>query len=245
MIRCVLIDDEQNALKAFSLELAQFSDRVTILSEFCSPILARKFLEKETVDVVFLDVEMPEISGIEFLEQFNEPPFYTVFTTAYSHYAINAIKQNAVDYLMKPIDSEELEKCIIKLENLLHKNQFEEVLANAIEKLNELDHYPKKIKVFAEGKIFFMDPDEILFCKAEGSYTHIFLAEQKKLLVSNRIKTVGEWLPDLLFYRVHHSYIVNITKIKEFHRQENYLVLENQNHIPVSRNKKNDFINKL
>ncbi len=245
MIRCILIDDELNALKALSLELKSYSEQIRVEKEFTSSQQALDYLKQHSVDVVFLDVEMPEMNGIEFLQHFTHEEFHTVFTTAYSDYALNAIKQNAIDYLMKPIAAQELETCISKLVQLIHKDQFEEVLASAIEKLNEVENFPKKIKLFAEGKIFFMNPDEIMYCKAEGSYTEIYLSNKDKLLVSNRIKTVGSWLPDILFFRVHHSFIVNIGKIKEFHRKENYLVLENQQHIPVSRNKRNVILNKL
>lgn len=245
MMRCILIDDEVNALKMLRFELDRFSHEIEIVGTFTSAKKALSFIKDETVDVVFLDVEMPDMSGIEFMSSFSEPDFQVVFTTAYSRYAIDAIKHNAVDYLMKPIDFDELKVCISKLKKKMNQFNFEDKLTNAIEKLNDLDHLPKKIKIFAEGKIIFLSPDEIVYCEADGSYTHVYLKNESKLLVSQRLKIVEEWLPKMIFYRVHHSYIINIDKIKEFHRQENYVILDNHKRIPISRKKKSEIMDKL
>ncbi|WP_203294060.1 LytR/AlgR family response regulator transcription factor [Luteirhabdus pelagi] len=241
MIQCVIIDDEKNAIEALALELSNY-EIVSIENTFTSSKQALDFVLSHPVDVVFLDIEMPEINGMEFAEKIKPLGSLVIFTTAYSEYAVEAIKKGAFDYLLKPIDTEDLEQCINKIIEKQNALNIEKRLNDAFTKLNSNTEIPSKIKIPTEGKLHYVRPQEILYCKADGSYTHFFTVDETPLMVSQRLKKVSAWLPDQIFYRVHNSYIVNIEKIKEFNRNENYILLEDGTSIPVSRQRKGDLL---
>lgn len=239
----IIVDNELNCIKNLFLDLESYAPKIEITAQFTNAEKALLFLKENRVDLVFLDIEMPEMSGLQLLDHFPEAPFFTVFTTAHSSYAIEAIKRDAVDYLLKPIDPDELTLCIERLYQKFEANKLKQNPVVHFE--SDIEKASEKIKIFTEGKIIFMDPEEILYCKAEGSYTTLFCQDRSQLMVSQNLKVVGEWLPHSIFIRVHHSYIVNRKKIKEFHRQENYLVLEDSSSVPVSRQRKNEILKLL
>lgn len=239
-MQCIIVDNELNAIKNLSLDLISHENQVNIIAQFTSAEDALMFLKTNSVDLVFLDIEMPVMNGLQLLDHFPNAPFFTVFTTAHRNYAIEAIKKSANDYLLKPIDSEELAICLERLHQ-----RFKEDSAAPAENNAVAEYSAKKIKIFTDRKIIYLDPDEIIYGQAEGSYTTLFCKEKKEIIVSQNLKIVSEWLPASLFLRVHHSYIVNREKIKEFHRQENYLVLEDNSSVPVSRQRKNEILKLL
>lgn len=245
MMQCIIIDNELNAIKSLTLDLLPHAHQVEIIGKFTSAENAIPFLNENKVDIVFLDIEMPVLNGLQFLDHFPDSPFFTVFTTAHSDYAIEAIKRSAIDYLLKPIDADELALCLERIQNKFDETILKQNPIVYPENNGRVNDYFKKIKIFTEGKILFLDPEEILYCKAEGSYTTLFCQEKNQVTISQNLKVVVEWLPSSIFIRVHNSYIINRKKIKEFHRQENYLILEDNSSIPVSRQKKNEILNLL
>src|SRR5690554_2170360 len=152
MINCILIDDELSALKGLVYELKNFEDRIEIKAQFSSAENAIDYLSKNDIDLVFLDIEMPEISGLAFLERFPERNFYVVFSTTYSKYAINGVKMGSIEYLLKPVDNEEFAQTIRKVKKILSKKKQEDFLETALDKINK-EHLTRKIKINCEGKI--------------------------------------------------------------------------------------------
>lgn len=245
MISCILIDDELSALKGLAYELKNFEDRVEIKAQFSSAENAIEYLKKQSVDLVFLDIEMPEMSGLAFLERFSERNFDVIFTTAYSKYAINAVKMGALDYLLKPVDIDDLSQTLTKAEKNLSKKRQEDLLETALDKLNKADFSPKRIKITGEGKINFFNPEDIVYCEAEGSYSTIFFENGKKLLLSQNLKQLENLLPEYIFYRIHNSYIVNLQKVIAYNKNEGYVELDKNKTIPVSRDKRGEILDKL
>lgn len=245
MIKCVIIDDELNAIKALMLELRNFSDRIEVAGKFTQVESALEFLKNNEVDVVFLDIEMPEMNGLDFLERFQQRNFQVVFTTAYSKYALKAIQNEAVYYLLKPVDVGELEICIERIEKKFSKDHFENKLDMALDKLSQIEGVPKKIKIQTDGKVTFYHPDDILYCEGDGNYCKIFFTNRSKVLLSKKLKQVEEILPEPFFYRVHNSYIVNLNKIKAYNKNDGILIIENDINIPVSRNKRSEILEKF
>ncbi len=239
MITCILIDDEPKALTTLSYELAGFSRRVNILKQFTSASEGAAFLKSEHADVVFLDVEMPGMNGFRFLEKFPERNFEVVLATAYDNYALKAYRNDVIDYLVKPIDPDDLLNTIVKLEKVIGNKK------QAPGNTERHDEISKKIKLSIDKKIIFLDPDEIIYCESDGNYCRIFLEGQKSLFLTRKLKYMEELLPGRLFYRVHNSYIINLLKIKEFHKNDNHFLLTNDAVIPVSRHKKNDIMDVL
>ncbi|MFA7650757.1 MAG: LytTR family DNA-binding domain-containing protein [Flavobacteriaceae bacterium] len=245
MINCILIDDEISALRGLSYELESFKNQIAIKGEFISAKEAINYLKNHPIDLVFLDIEMPEINGLSFLESFPERTFYVIFTTAYSKYAINAIKLDALDYLLKPVDFEDLEQAVKKVERNLNKKKQENLLETALDRINLTESASKKIKVYFDGKIHFINPNDILYCEGEGNYCTIHLENGAKMLLSQKLKQIESLLPELIFYRLHNSYVVNLNKITGYYKNEGYVELSGGKNLPVSRNKRGEILDKL
>lgn len=245
MINAIIVDDEMMAIKGLDLELRNFSDRVEVSGKFTNAQNALDYIHSNPVDVVFLDVEMPGMTGFDFLNKFQERSFQVVFTTAYSKYALNAIKNEAVYYLLKPVDIDELEKCINRIEKVLQKDSFDTKLEEALNKMNELGAGPKKIKLTHDGKIAFMDPEEIVYFEGSGNYTTVFLNDGSKILLTRQLKQVENELPEGAFFRIHKSYIVNLTKVRAYLKSEGMLMLQNNVSLPVSLQKRGEILTRL
>jgi two-component system LytT family response regulator len=180
---------------------------------------------------------MPEMDGFEFLDHFHQRNFNVVFITAYTHYAITAIKENALDYLLKPIDSDDLVETIEKLK--IHKSSQDDLEKSL--RSNSID----RIAIPVDGKLVFLTANEIIYCESDGNYCKINLVDGKPLFVSKKLKDIQNLLPASSFYRVHNSYIVNLKKVREYLKTDGYVILENRKEIPVSRNKKSAFLDKI
>lgn len=240
MLNVILIDDEPKSITSLEWELNNFCKEVKIVASFTKPQEALDFLKKNEVDCIFLDIEMPEIDGFQFLEYFRKRDFEVIFVTAYDQFAINAIKENALDYLLKPIDSDDLKVTVQKIKDRMKTKTKQDSLEKSLLSISE-----KKVRIFADGKIIFLDPDEIIYCKSDGNYCRIFLDGKKNLFVTKKLKEVGELLPEDKFYRIHNSYIINLKKVIEYFKTDGYVVLNNQKRIPVSRNKKSSFLDQM
>ncbi|MDO9257708.1 MAG: LytTR family DNA-binding domain-containing protein [Bacteroidales bacterium] len=246
MIDLLLIDDEPSAIKSLEWEIENFCKNVKIVGTFTNAMLAAEFLRKNTVDCVFLDIEMPDMDGFQFLELFPNRNFSVVITTAFDQYAIKAIKESALDYLLKPIDSDDLIACFTKIEQQKSSVSISEKLEISLEKiLQSTVLSQKKINITNDGKMIFLNPDDIIYCESDGNYCTIYLENKEKIVLSQKLKFMEEKLAQLQFFRIHNSYLINLNKVKEFHKTDEYVVLSNLVKIPVSRQKKSDFLDKL
>ena len=242
MINAVIIDDEIAAVETLIWELDNFNDQIKIVGSFTHLQDASEFLKNNMIDALFLDVEMPEMNGFEFLENFTDRKFAVIITTAYSHYAFPAIKKQCLDILTKPTASDALKETIKKIEEYKKNNHLISYVEDALLK-NETQE-EKKIVLNHEGKVLFLHPNEIIYCESQGNYSTIFLEENKKIFLTQQLKYVEEKLTDD-FYRIHNSYIVNLNKIQQFIKNEESVVLSNNIKIPVSRRRKTDFLKKF
>ena len=244
MLTSVIVDDEPKAIQGLSWELSNFSDQIKVTATFNDPEKALIYLAENEIDCLFLDIEMPTMDGFQFLKKLKSRDFAVVITTAYNEYALKALKNDAIDYLLKPIDTDDLEETIAKIKKhnvrSLNSNKVEKVLLNFNEKLNN-----KKITINTDGKLIFLEPEEILFIVSDGNYSTIHTIDNKKIVVTKKLKEVNTLLPDELFFRIHNSYVINLKKVKEFFKTDGYVVLENNHKIPVSRQKKAEFLDKF
>jgi two-component system LytT family response regulator len=244
MIKAVIVDDEPKAIQGLSWELTNFSNDIEIIETFSNPEEAILYLNKYTPDCLFLDIQMPTMDGFQFLEKLSNKDFAVVITTAYDEYAIKALKHEAIDYLLKPIDSDDLQETIKKIKKfnsrLVNSSKIEEALISFNERFDK-----KKITINTDGKLIFLDIDQILFVESDGNYSTIVTSNQQNIVITKKLKEVDAILPEHYFFRIHNSFIVNLNKIKEFIKSEGYVIMESNHKIPVARQRKSDFLEKL
>jgi two-component system LytT family response regulator len=244
MLQAVIVDDEIKALQSLTWELTNFSDEINVIASFTNPHDALDYLEKNTPDCLFLDIEMPTMDGFQFIQKLTNKNFPVVITTAYNQYALKAIKNDALDYLLKPIDTDDLEDTIAKIKKFNNKNFSVEKLEMAMFNFNSKSIH-KRITLNTDGKLIFLESDEILYAESDGNYSTIFLTDGQKIVLTKKLKEVNELLPSDSFFRIHNSYIINLNKIKEFLKTDGYVVLKSNHKLPVSRQKKSDFLDLL
>lgn len=243
MLRTILIDDEENALHSLEWELLNLKQNVQIVGKFTDPAKAIQYIEGNPIDCIFLDIEMPTMDGFQLLEKLENRDFSVIITTAYVKYALSAIKKSALDYLLKPIDIEDLRVTIDKIHNIREEKRYRDKLEDALQLLNSSAYTSeKKIGISVDGKIIFLVPSEILYCESDGNYCSIFLTNNKRLFVTKKLKDIQLLLPSHLFYRIHHSYVINLEKVREYLKTDGFVVLDENKRIPVSRQKKSLFL---
>lgn len=244
MLKAVIVDDEPKAIESLIWELSNFNQEVEVMATFSNPDEALKYLDSNTPDCLFLDVQMPTIGGFQFLEQLKNIDFAVIITTAYDEYAIKALKHDAIDYLLKPIDSDDLRTCIARIKKHSDRNinslKLERMLTNFNSQFNK-----KKITINTDGKLLFLDVDDIVYIESDGNYSTLFLQNQKKIVLTKKLKEVDAILPEHYFFRIHNSYIINLNKIKAFIKNEGYVVMNSNQKIPVARQRKSDFLEKF
>jgi len=244
MLDAIIVDDEPKAIKSLSWELSGFKEEIKIIATFNEPEKALHYLSENDIDCLFLDIEMPTMDGFQFLEKLKKRDFAVIITTAYNDYAIKALKNDAIDYLLKPIDFDDLSHTISKIKKFhsrkLNSEKVEKILLNFNQKRSH-----KKITINTDGKLIFIDPGEILFVASDGNYSTIHTDKDKKMVITKKLKEINTLLSDDHFFRIHNSYIINLDKVKEFIKTDSYVVLENNHKIPVSRQRKADFLEKL
>ncbi len=244
MLEAVIVDDEIKALQSLSWELTNFSNEIKVNASFTNPFEALDYLETNTPDCLFLDIEMPTMDGFQFIQKLTNKNFPVVITTAYNQYAIKALKNEAIDYLLKPIDTDDLKDTIVKIKKFNNRNYTSDRLEKILLNFNANASH-KKITFNTDGKLIFLESDEILYAESDGNYSTIFLSDGQKIVLTKKLKEVNDLLPDDSFYRIHNSYIINLHKIKEYLKTDGYVVLNSNHKIPVSRQKKTDFLDMI
>lgn len=239
--KAVIIDDEEMARTLLQGMIAEYCDTITIV-DLCKDLpTGVKSIRKNKPDLVFLDIEMPGHSGLELLDFFDESEidFSIIFVTAYNRYAIQAFKLSAVDYLLKPIESDDLIQAISLFSKQKHKINISVLKENLSGKSN-------KIALHNVSSISFIDLDLILFFKADGSYTEVFLKDGKTILASKSLKHFENILIDNeQFYRCHKSYIVHLKYITEYIKSDGGSLKVNSHEIGVSPDKISNLLEKL
>ncbi len=244
MIKAILIDDEAKARQGLRLVLEKYCPEVEILALCESPEIGLEKIKLLQPELVFLDVQMPKMSGFDLLGRIPEINFEVIFVTAYDRYAIKAIKFSALDYLLKPIDVDELMAAVHKIsiqkqdKSLQYKSLFNNVKSDT-EKL-------WRLAIPSDNEIIMQPVDEIIYCKADSSYTTLFLANDKKITVAKTLKEFENILPETDFCRIHHSTLVNLAHVVKYVKGEGgYVIISNDQHLNVSRRKKDSFLQQL
>lgn len=243
MITALIIDDESDGRDALKLVLRKYCPEIQILGVCETPQDGIKAIQDLKPDLVFLDIQMSGMSGFDVLQQVSPVNFEVIFVSAHDQYAIKAIKFSALDYLLKPVDVDDLNHALQKvkerLRNKSNVHQYQSVL-------NNIKYRSEKIKKLAvpslEG-IDFFDIDDIIYCKAEGSYTTLYLVNKQSKITSRNLKDFENFLVDSGFCRVHHSFLINMKHVQRYVKGEGgYVVLSENHHVDISRRKKEEFL---
>jgi two-component system LytT family response regulator len=246
MITAIIIDDEDHARESLRKVISQFCPEINILGVGENVDEAIELVHRFTPDIVFLDIEMPNGNGFTIFKHFKHPNFKTIFTTAYEEYAIKAFRFAALDYLTKPIDFRQLQESIGRFKSKqkveLNEQRIELLLENLMNRPSEFN----KIVIPDYDGFTLINISDIVYCKADGSYTEIFMLNGKKITTSKLLKSMEELLPKETFYRIHKSFLINMNLIKRYNKVDGHQVLmENQVLLDVSDRNKKDFIDKL
>jgi two-component system LytT family response regulator len=241
MVKALIIDDEQVAVSLLGMMIERHLPEITSLQSLTNPALALKLINEYKPDIVFLDIEMPRMDGFEMLHQLPVKNFHIIFTTAYDQYAIKAIKYAAFDYLLKPIDIDELKSSVSKIYNHrpVHTEKKLEVLEQNMKSRNAFN----KIAVSTLDGLLFFNITDIVHLEASSNYTIIYFNNQPKLVASKTLKDFEELLPVDIFFRPHHSHIINLNYIKRYLKGDGgQIEMQNGNYVDVARRKKDEFL---
>jgi two-component system LytT family response regulator len=239
-MKAIIIDDEQKGRETLSKLLTRFCPAVAIIASASNAEDGYAFIRKHKPDLVFLDIEMPNENGFSLLSHFDEIPFEVIFITAYDSYAIQAIRHHALDYLLKPVDIDELRAAVKNAEQAIaRKPAVNRYLHFVAEQKMESSRIPLSVK---EGLVYITISD-IIRIESDSSYSTFFCSDGKKYMVSKNLGEYEALLPQQLFFRSHKSHLINIKKVKKFLRNDGfYAEMEDGSLIEVSRRKKDDFL---
>lgn len=247
MISAIIIDDEQHCIDRLANLLATYCKGTirlihasTTVADGVQAILA---LQPE---LVFLDVEIGDATGFDLLKSLSKISFEVIFTTAYDKYAVQAFRCSAVDYLLKPIDADELQAALNKLSEKIAGKETAMKLDALFHNLKAINGNAKKIAVPTVSSLLFVQVNEIVRCESNVNYTTIFLKDKQKHTAAKTLKEFEEILSDYSFYRVHNSHLINMAYIKSYHKGKGGTVLmEDGSEIEVSTRRKEDFLKKM
>jgi len=245
MIKAIIIDDEIHCQKTLSILLREYCPEVQVIGQCDSAEKGIEAIKKLKPDLVFLDIEMPHMNGFEMLEKFSEINFAVVFTTGYDQYAIKAFRFSALDYLLKPIDHEELRKAVQKVNQHL-QHPLPQQLEILLQKIHSQSPMITKVALPTMEGLQMIPVESIISCASDRNYTVLFLKNKQKITVSKILKEIEELLVEYSFLRVHHSFIVNLNEITRYVKGEGgYLVMSDGSSIDVSRSRKDILLQKL
>ena len=246
MIRAILLDDEKHSIATLAWKLEKFCPEIEIVQQFTDSLEALDFIKSNPPDLLFLDIEMPRLNGFELLEEIPEPhAFEVILITAYDEFGIKAVKASVLDYLLKPIQNQELKASIEKYKQ---KRQSGGQPDETAEDTTSYETFAKsnRIALATKESIEYVLPEEIIVCTSDSNYTMVYLVGGKKKLISRTLKDVEEWLQGHGFYRTHNSHLVNLQHVREYVRSDGgYLLLSNGQTLPVARNRKDDLLKML
>jgi len=245
MLKSIIVDDESKSRESLRILIEDFCDGVQVCALCQNVDEGIKAIQEYKPEVVFLDIQMQRETGFDLLTRIKDINFEVIFTTAYSEYAIKAFKFSAIDYLLKPIDIEELKRAISKLNKKINDNlsvKLEHLVQNL--KVTSSENYKLALPTF-EG-LYFVKVSDIVYCEASSNYTEIVTADGKKHIVSRTLKEYDEILTDHNFYRIHNSYLINLNAIKKYVRGEGgYVVMRDDRSLDVSKRKKEGFLARI
>lgn len=243
-MKIAVLDDEIHAGQTLKIQLIRLGRPEGDISVYSRVSEALKAIPSLRPDVLFLDIEMPELNGFQFLEELKMNNLNVIFTTAYDQFALKAFRVNAMDYLLKPIDDESLAESLRRISETVQGN-LENVRA-AFETIAYENTKNEKLALPSVHGMDFIRKEGIIFCQSESNYTRIFMENNQKILVAKTLKEIESLLKGGPFFRVHHSYLVNLNRILRYVKSNGgSLLMENEMEVKISRQRKDEVLKKL
>ncbi|MBK6826668.1 MAG: response regulator transcription factor [Chitinophagaceae bacterium] len=245
MIRAIIVDDEPHCIRALLRDLQLNCPIVEVVETCHSAKEGMQAVKQHQPNLVFLDVEMPWMNGFEMLELIGDINFSIIFTTAHDEFAAKAFRISAVDYLLKPVDANDLKSAVLKVERKLEEGSGFRHIENLLSNIRQPSGSQKIALPQREG-YEFVDVSSIVYCSAEGAYTKVLILDKKPMLISRTLGDVEELLPPEMFQRIHHSSLVNVDFIAQFLRTDGgYVVLKTGEKLSVSKAKRENLMARL
>jgi two-component system LytT family response regulator len=241
-MKAIIIDDEKKGREILKSLIENYCKQVEIIAQAGSANEGYEMIKAHEPDVVFLDVEMPNGDGFSLLERFEEIKFQVIFTTAFDDYAVKAIKFHALDYLLKPVDIDELRLAVAHVEKALQSKQTQENKYQELILSRKMEHSGKLALPIKDG-IIYLSISEIVRIESDGAYSIFYTTCGKKHLSSKNLGEYEEILPALGFFRIHRSHMINVKKVKKFIRGDgNFVEMEDGSLVEIARRKKDEFL---
>lgn len=243
MLRVLLVDDEENVRGMIASVLQSYCSDIELVGQAVSVVDAVSKINELNPELVLLDINLLDGSGFDVLKAFPKVPFSVIFVTAYDEYAIKAFKCNALDYILKPINIDELVDAIEKARENVANNNLGVKISSILDNLNNNSTDEKKIVLKTQESIHIVKVSTIIRCESFHNYTEFFIAGTKKLVVSRTLKEFENLLSEYGFFRVHQSHLININYISRFEKTDGgYLVLTDGSQVPVAKRKKEELM---
>ncbi len=242
MIKIIVLEDEKPVLDTIAEIVQNYCEDTELIGVARNIGTAKKLIQKSNPDLVLLDINLPDGTSFDLLEQLKTIDFKIIFITAYEEFALQAIKLSAIDYLIKPIDPIELIHAIKKAKEAVDITNNNLKLSALLSNIRGIANKPKKIILKTVENIYLIDVNDIIRCESDGAYTRFYLNDGKKILISKVIKDYEEMLRAYGFLRVHKSHIINLNFIDRFEKADGLIVLKDQSAIPVSVRKRESLL---
>lgn len=244
MIKAILIDDIEQARNTLKRDLQEYAPEIEVIGEASGVVEGAKLLRKVQPNIVFLDIQMQDGSGFDLLDMLPEIPFKIIFITASDAHAIKAFRYAAIDYLLKPVDPDELMQALARFKEQQTDEQAKYKLLN--DSLKNHNKPSERLALHSQDKIHIVSIADIIRCESSVNYTIFYFADNKEMVVTKTLKEFEDLLSEQKFFRVHHSHLVNARYIREFVKSEGgHLILQNGTMVPVSTRKRAEVIKML
>ena len=245
MLRSIIVDDELKSRETLRMMITSFCQGINVVATCQNVKEGMEAIQTFKPDVIFLDVQMQGETGFDLLSKLEGTKLDVIFTTAHSEYAIRALKSSAIDYLLKPIDIADLQMAVAKVGSK-KETHLTERLQQLLQNLKSVRSENHKLALPISDGLIFIRAKDILYCKASGNYTEIFMIDGKKHLVSRQLKEYEDMLDTRDFFRIHHSFLINLNFVKSYVRGEGgHVVMSDNTSIDVSRRKKEAFMDRI
>ncbi len=244
-LKTIIIDDEVKGRNVLNELITRYCQNVTVLAMAANAGEGIKAIKEHKPDCILLDIQMPQTDGFAMLDQIDDLSCEVIFVTAHNEHAIKAFKYAAFDYLLKPVDSSDLQQAFERLQQKRDRKQ-SSTRMDLLKKIVLHPHQlPSKLTISSAEGIMVVNIADIVYLMAEGPYTFFYLFNNEKIIASVNLQKYEELLSEQQFFRTHHSYLVNLNHVKKYSKLDNRILLSNGQYAEVSRRKKDEFLQAL